>query len=105
MAEVEHYRKVIACCKNHGVEPIVTLLHFSSPVWLIRKGGWEAQTVEEDFARYAAFIVKELGGDLKYICAINEANMGLQVAAIAKRYMQQMMAAAKMKAGQVDSRV
>ncbi len=106
LAEVEHYRKVIACCKENGVEPIVTLHHFSSPVWLIRKGGWEAETVAEDFARYAAFVTKELGSELKYICTINEANMGLQVAAVAKRYMQQMMAAAaKMKAGQADSSV
>lgn len=30
-AEIEHYRKVIACCKAHGVEPVVTLLHFTSP--------------------------------------------------------------------------
>ena len=106
LAEVEHYRKVIRCCKENGVEPIVTLHHFSSPVWLIRKGGWEAQTVAEDFARYATFIIKELGSELKYVCTINEANMGLQVAAVAKRYMQQMMAAAaKMKAGQADSSV
>ncbi|MBE6978844.1 MAG: glycoside hydrolase family 1 protein [Ruminococcaceae bacterium] len=105
-AEVEHYRQVIACCKANGVEPIVTLHHFSSPVWLIRKGGWEAETVVEDFARYAAFVTKELGSELHYICTINEANMGIQVAAVAKRYMQQMMAAAaKMKAGQADSSV
>ncbi len=105
-SEVEHYRKVIACCKENGIEPIVTLHHFSSPVWLIRKGGWEAETVVEDFARYAAFVTKELGSELKYICTINEANMGIQVAAVAKRYMQQIMAAtAKMKAGQADSSV
>ncbi|EKC77420.1 hypothetical protein LEA_04190, partial [human gut metagenome] len=24
------------------VEPVVTLLHFTSPKWLIAKGGWEA---------------------------------------------------------------
>lgn len=35
--EVEHYRKVIRCCKEHGIEPIVTLHHFSSPVWVISK--------------------------------------------------------------------
>lgn len=105
LAEVEHYRKVIACCKGNGVEPIVTLHHFSSPVWLIRKGGWEAETVAEDFARYAAFVMGELGSELRYVCTINEANMGLQVASVAKRYMQQMMAASKAKAGQADSSV
>ncbi len=93
-AEVEHYRQVIACCKAHGLEPVVTLMHFSSPVWLIRKGGWEAETTPADFARYVRYIVGALGGELHYICTINEANMGVQVAAIAKRYMQQAMAMA-----------
>ncbi len=32
--EIEHYRNVIRCCRNNGVEPIVTLHHFTSPKWL-----------------------------------------------------------------------
>ena len=69
-AETEHYRKVLKCCRNHGIEPVVTMMHFTSPVWLIQKGG-----------------------DLMhYVITINEANMGLQVAAIAERYKRQMMA-------------
>ena len=84
--EIEHYRRVIACCKANGVEPIVTLMHFTSPVWLIRKGGWEAESTIEDFRRYAAYVTEKLGGELRYICTINEANMGLQLAAIARRF-------------------
>ena len=103
-AEIEHYRQVIACCKAHGIEPVVTLLHFSSPVWLIRKGGWEAETTPADFARYTRFVMERLGAELHYVCTINEANMGVQVAAIAKRYMQQLMAqAAKAKAAGADA--
>ncbi|MBQ8159487.1 MAG: glycoside hydrolase family 1 protein [Clostridia bacterium] len=83
---VEHYRKVIACCRENGLEPIVTLMHFTSPVWLIRKGGWEAESTVEDFRRYAAFVTEQLGADLRYICTINEANMGLQLAAISRRF-------------------
>lgn len=94
MREVEHYRKVIACCKEKDVEPVVTLHHFSSPKWLITKGGWEADTTPGDFARYVRFLMEQLGSELRYVCTINEANMGVQVAAIAKRYMQQMMAKA-----------
>ncbi len=85
-SEIEHYRKVIACCRENGVEPIVTLMHFTSPVWLIRKGGWEAESTVEDFRRYAAYVAEKLGSELKYVCTINEANMGLQLAAIAKRF-------------------
>ncbi|MBQ5986637.1 MAG: family 1 glycosylhydrolase [Clostridia bacterium] len=85
--EIEHYRSVIRCCKAHGVEPIVTLMHFTSPAWLIRKGGWEAESTIEYFRRYAAFVAQKLGNELRYICTINEANMGLQLAAISKRFM------------------
>ena len=89
---VDHYKAVIACCKKYGIEPFVTLHHFSSPKWLISKGGWEASTTPEDVAHYVRFIIGELGSELHYICTINEANMGIQVAAIAERYKRQMMA-------------
>lgn len=99
--ELEHYRKVIRCCKENGLEPVVTLHHFSSPRWFIGKGGWEAETVPEDFARYVRYVCERLGEEFHYVCTINEANMGVQVAAVAKRYMMQMMA--KMKQAQAGA--
>ena len=102
-AEIAHYRNVIRCCKKHGIEPIVTLHHFSSPKWLITKGGWEADTTPEDFARYTRYVMERLGSEIRYVCTINEANMGLQVAAIAQRYLKQMMA--KMNASKTDGTV
>lgn len=91
-AEIEHYRDVLHCCKKHGVEPIVTMHHFSSPKWLIEQGGWEAEATVEKFANYCRTMAEKLGDELHYVCTINEANMGLQVAAIAKRYRKQMQA-------------
>lgn len=96
-AQIDHYRKVIRCCRENGIEPIVTLHHFTSPKWLISKGGWESDKTPGYFARYTRYVMEQLGSELHYVCTINEANMGIQVAAIAKRYMQQMMA--KMQAG------
>ncbi len=90
--EIEHYRSVIRCCKKYGIEPIVTLHHFSSPVWLITKGGWEAESVVEDFAKYVRYVMERLGEELQYVCTINEANIGLQIAGIAERYKKMMMA-------------
>ena len=92
--ETEHYRNVIRCCKKYGIEPMVTLHHFSSPKWIISKGGWEADTIPADFARYTRYVMQHLGSELNYVCTINEANMGIQVAAIAERYKRQMMARA-----------
>lgn len=92
--EVVHYLDVIHCCREFGLEPIVTLHHFSSPKWLMGKGGWEAESTIGDFTRYVRYIIGKLGSGLHYVCTINEANMGIQVAAIARRYMQQMQAQA-----------
>ena len=96
-AEIEHYRQVIACCKANGVEPVVTLLHFTSPKWLIAKGGWEAESTIAYFERYVTYVMEHLGSELHYVCTINEANMGLQLAAIAKRF--RLMAQQAAKAG------
>ena len=93
-AEVEHYRGVIRCCRAYGMEPIVTLHHFTSPKWLISKGGWEADTTPGYFGRYTKFLMERLGSELNYVCTINEANMGIQVAAISARYIAQMKARA-----------
>lgn len=90
--EIEHYRKVLECCQNHGIEPVVTLLHFTSPKWLIEEGGWENEETVGLFANYCRYVVEKLGSYMHYICTINEANMGLQIAAISARYKAQMMA-------------
>lgn len=90
--EIEHYRKVLDCCRANGVEPIVTMHHFTSPKWLIEQGGWEAEATIEKFAAYCRYVTQQLGDRMHYVCTINEANMGLQLAAIAKRYMKMMQA-------------
>lgn len=79
--EIEHYATVLKCCIKHGITPIVTMHHFSSPKWLITEGGWENEEVIELFANYCKFVVEQLGNYFEYVCTINEANMGLQIAA------------------------
>lgn len=81
-AEIEHYRKVLECCHDNGVTPIVTMHHFSSPAWLIKQGGWENPETVGLFTAYCERVVKELGGLMEIVCTINEANMGLQIAAL-----------------------
>lgn len=91
-AEIEHYRKVLECCKDNGIEPIVTMLHFTSPKWLIENGGWENEKTIGWFAGYCRYVTEKLGKYMHYVCTINEANMGLQIAAIAERFEKQMRA-------------
>lgn len=88
--EIEHYRDVIRCCKENGVRPFVAMHHFTSPKWLITKGGWENEEVVAYFQRYCAYVIERLGNELEYVCTINEANMRLQIALVAQKYMRVM---------------
>ncbi len=77
--EILHYRRVLECCREYGVMPVITLMHFSSPAWLIKRGGWGSRDVAAYFSRYARYVAEQLGDQLLYICTINEANMGIQL--------------------------
>ncbi len=72
---LEHYRKVIAACRERGLEPIVTLHHFTLPVWLAHRGGILADDVPYAFARYVAACVAALGDVVTWWVTINEPNV------------------------------
>ena len=97
--QLQHYREVLDCCEEYGVTPIVTLHHFSSPAWLIGKGGWGSPYVTEAFARYAGYLVSHIDRSLPYICTINEANMGLQMQKIMADMMSAMQQEGEIQVG------
>ena len=57
---------------DRGIAPMVTLHHFTNPLWLAEKGGWENPEVVEFFERYTEKVVKELGDLCDLWCTINE---------------------------------
>jgi len=87
---IAHYRDVLEYCHAKGVQPVVTLHHFTSPKWLILEGGWETESTIDYFAAYCAHVVVELGDLMNYVCTINEANMGLQLTKIMREMMAKM---------------
>lgn len=70
--EIEHYRQVLRVLKNSGLEPFVTLWHFSLPVWFSEKGGFKNKNSSEIFARYCGYVVEKLGGMAQFWITINE---------------------------------
>ena len=88
--EIKHYRQVLEHCHAKGVEPVVTLHHFSSPKWIVDAGGWEDERTADAFAVYCRYVVERLGHLMHYVCTINEANMGLQLAKLIRDMMKQM---------------
>ena len=45
LAALGHYQRMIDHCHDRGVEPVVTLHHFTNPSWLRQEGGWTAHSV------------------------------------------------------------
>ncbi|MEJ2662953.1 MAG: glycoside hydrolase family 1 protein [Spirochaetia bacterium] len=69
---IAHYKQVIHSLKSKGLVPMVTLHHFTNPLWLMRMGGWENPGVVGLFARYARFAARELGENVDLWITINE---------------------------------
>jgi len=69
--EIEHYQKVILALKKRGIEPMITLWHFTLPNWLAGKGGWGNPEAPEHFVRYAEKIAQSLDS-VKLWITLNE---------------------------------
>jgi beta-glucosidase len=70
--ELQHYREVILSLKERNIEPIVTLHHFTNPLWFANLGGWLAQTADKYFLRYAQRVVEALADQVRFWVTINE---------------------------------
>ncbi len=70
--ELNHYRDMVRELRKRGIEPFVTLWHWTLPVWLAKKGGILAQDFPALFVRYSEQVVKALGNDVKFWITLNE---------------------------------
>jgi beta-glucosidase len=70
--EIAHYKEYAETLKKKGIEPVVTLFHFTLPTWFAEKGGFEHRGNVKYFVRYAEKIISELGMSVRLIITINE---------------------------------
>jgi beta-glucosidase len=75
VAELDHYRRMLAACHASSITPVVTFHHFTSPRWLAARGGWESPETAKLFARYCERAVEHLGDLIGAACTINELNL------------------------------
>ena len=73
-AELAHYRAIIDYCLAQGIEPVVTLHHFSSPLWFAKAGGWGSPEAVDRFGDYVNVVCDILDG-VTWVATINEPNM------------------------------
>ncbi len=77
IAELDHYRRVLATCHEHGLSPAVTFWHFTTPRWIAALGGWENPATADHFVRYAERAAKHLGDLIGTAATFNEPNIPL----------------------------
>ncbi|MCP4417652.1 MAG: glycoside hydrolase family 1 protein [Chloroflexi bacterium] len=66
------YREILLGMHDRGIEPMVTLHHFSNPLWLVEKGDFNSKIVIDYFQRYTAKVVDVLGDLIPKWITINE---------------------------------
>ena len=72
---VARYRELLKGLRQRGIEPMVTLFHFTTPLWLTRQGGWCSRASVVRFRRYARHAVEQFGDLVKLWCPVNEPNV------------------------------
>lgn len=70
--EIEHYREVVKALRERGIEPFVTLWHWTLPLWVRDRGGWRSPDTAARFALYCKRVAEEFRQDIKFWAVLNE---------------------------------
>lgn len=77
-AKLDVYVNFCTLLLQHGIEPMITLHHFSEPQWFHDKGSFERAENIQDFVKFSQHVYERLTQDVKgrplvkYFCTINE---------------------------------
>ena len=77
---LKFYDAVFDELHKYGIEPLVTLCHFDTPIALIKKyGGWKDRRMVDAYAHYCEVLFQRFRGKVKYWLTFNEINMLLHM--------------------------
>ena len=77
---LKFYEDVFDECHKYGIEPLVTICHFDTPIALIKKyGGWKDRRMVDAYVHYCEVLFDRFKGKVKYWLTFNEINMLLHL--------------------------
>lgn len=72
---LEFYDNVISECEKYGIEPLVTISHYETPLALATKyNGWANRKLIDIYLKYCETLFKRYKGRVKYWITFNEIN-------------------------------
>lgn len=72
---IDYYREMLRGMHDRGLFPVVTLHHFTDPLWVVELGGWEYEGIGDLFAIYTAKVVEAFKSYVTTWVTINEPNV------------------------------
>lgn len=71
-AALQHYRDVCAALIEQGIEPMITIYHWTHPQWFEDKGAFEHEENIHYFVRFCVKVFEALSPQVRLWCTINE---------------------------------
>jgi beta-glucosidase len=71
-AALQHYEEVVDALCEAGIVPMLTLHHFTNPLWFEQRGGFLQKDAPELLARFAKKVYGRLADRVPFWCTINE---------------------------------
>ena len=72
---MKHYINEIKLLQSYGIKVLLTLHHFSNPLWFEDIGGWLDENNIKYFLNFVRYVVNNLKGIVDEYVTINEANI------------------------------
>ena len=70
--EIDHYKSMLEDLQKRGITTMVTLHHFTTPLWLDNIGNWANKKSVDYFTRYAERVFEQLNDLVDFWITINE---------------------------------
>jgi beta-glucosidase len=68
---IAHYQEIVDILRDYGIEPMITLHHFTHPRWFIERYPWHKPASREKFLRFVEMMVSTIKG-VRYWVTFNE---------------------------------
>lgn len=84
---LDFYHTVFAELREQGIEPLVTLCHYDTPLYIEQElGGWENRETIDLFDRFARCVMSEYKDEVRYWLTFNEINSPLMMPSFLPNY-------------------
>jgi beta-glucosidase len=78
-AAIAYYRRVLETIRRHGMTPVLTYNHFTTPRWFAAAGGFSTRNGIAPFVNYCRLVTERLGDLVGIAATFNEPNLPAQL--------------------------